>query len=282
MKKLFNILYNNKYVLLIVVFSLISAICLFMQGDDYIWYYVMEETKLESYKVPNGRYFSNAVTYIMLRNTWLKRIFYTIILSLMIVMIGKIIDFGNKKSKTGIIFSFFMLLMIPSSTFLEVINWFSGFTNYAFSFLLTSVYILLVFRTAFGEYKPKNWLAPVMLVFAFLSGLCVEHISIYNILFSIFAIVLIKYKKKKIYLANIFYTVGAVAGMIVMMMNNTYSKIMDSGDEIGVRGFDFSFSDIYESFQIFTATLCKFILGSKFNYYNITVDYLLKFSCTWK
>lgn len=245
MKKLLNTLYDNKHILLIVVFSLISAVCLFMKGDDYIWYYVMEEPKLESYRVPNGRYFSNALTYILLRNTWLKRIFYTVILSLMILITGRFTDFSNKKSEKGIIFSFFMFFMIPSDTFTEVVNWFSGFTNYAFSFLLTSIYILFCFRIAFGEYKPKNWLAPVLLVFAFISGLCVEHISIYNILFSVFAVVLIKYKKKKVYMANIFYTVGAVAGMIVMMMNNTYSKIINSGDEIGVRGFEFSFSDIY-------------------------------------
>nr|MDE7363483.1 hypothetical protein [Ruminococcus sp.] len=72
-----------------------------------------------------------------------------------------------------------------------------------------------------------------------------EHISIYNILFSVFAVILIKYKKKKIYSANIFYTIGAVAGMIVMMMNNTYSGIISNGDDIGVRKFEFSFSDIY-------------------------------------
>ncbi|MDE7365421.1 MAG: hypothetical protein K2N27_11210, partial [Ruminococcus sp.] len=176
MKKLFKTLYNNKHILLIIVFSLISAICLFMKCDDYLWYYVMEEPKLESYRVPNGRYFSNAVTYIMLRNLWLKRIFYTIIFSLMILIMGKLADFGNKKAKKGIILSFFMFLLLPVDTFSETVNWFSGFTNYIFSFLLTSAYILFCFRITFDEYKPKNWLAPVMLVFAFISGLCVEHI----------------------------------------------------------------------------------------------------------
>lgn len=236
---------DNKHILLVVAFSFISAICLFMKSDDYIWYYVMEESKLEMYRVPNGRYFSNLLTYIMLRNPWLKRLFYTVILSLMVTITGKLADFGNKKAKTGIILSFFMLLLLPVDTFSETVNWFSGFTNYIFPFLLTASYIFFCFKTAFSNFEPKKWLAPVMLVFAFLSGLCMEYISIYNILFSVFAIALIKYKKKKIYPANIFYTIGAVGGIIVMLTNNTYSGIAENGDSIGLRKFEFSFSDMY-------------------------------------
>ena len=240
MKKYFK---ENKYFLLIILFSIISSLYLFFKLDDYIWYYAMEEISLEKYKMPNGRYFSNLITYLLVHSSVLRFIFYAVILVMFLMIISKLIEFEKSCHKTSIILTFFLFLVMPSATYSQTINWFSGFTNYVLSFLLTGIYIYKTFKILFTDYVPrKNFL---MFFLAFVGGLCIENISIYNLIYSIAIIFLIKNRKKKIYLCNILYLVGSALSVVLMFFNNTYSQIISGNDETGVRNFEFSFSDIY-------------------------------------
>lgn len=181
---------EHKSFLLIILFSIISSLLLFFKLDDYIWYYAIEETSLEKYKMSNGRYFSNIITHILVHNSALRFIFCAVILVMFLVIISKIIDFEKNSHKVSITFTLFLFLMMPSATYSQTVNWFSGFTNYVLSFLLTGIYIYITFKIIFTDYVPrKNFL---MFFLALAGGLCIENISIYNLIYSIGTIFLIK------------------------------------------------------------------------------------------
>ncbi|MDE6425551.1 MAG: hypothetical protein K2K89_05390 [Ruminococcus sp.] len=240
MKKYFK---ENKHFILIILFSIISSLCLFFKLDDYIWYYAIEESSLEKYKMPNGRYFSNIITHILVHNSALRFIFCMAVLVIFLVIMSQLIDFEKVSRKVSITFAFFLFLVMPAATYSQTVNWFSGFTNYILSFMLTGIYIYITFKILFTNYVPrKNFL---MFFLAFVGGLCIENISIYNLIYSIVIIFLIKNRKKKIYSGNIFYFIGAILSVILMFFNDTYSQIISGNDETGVRNFEFSFSDVY-------------------------------------
>ncbi len=234
---------KNKSFLLIIIFSVISSLCLFFKFDDYLWYYTMEESSLEKYKIPNGRYFSNLITYTLVHSSVLRFIFCTVILVMFLVIISKLIDFGKISQRISMMIVFFLFLAMPSETYSQTVNWFSGFTNYVLSFLLTGIYIYITFKILFTDYAPKK--SFLMFFLAFVGGLCIENISIYNLIYSIAIIFVIKNRKKKIYSCNIFYLIGTVLALVLMFFNNTYSQIIGGNDETGIRNFEFSVSDIY-------------------------------------
>lgn len=234
---------ENKCFLLIILFSVISSLLLFFKFDDYLWYYAVKESDLKKYKMPNGRYFSNIITQILVHNSVLRFIFCAVVLVVFLVMISKLIDFRKTSRKISIALTFFLFLVMPSETYSQTVNWFSGFTNYVLSFLLIGIYIYVTFKILFTDYAPgKNFL---MFFLALAGGLCIENISIYNLIYSIVIIFLIKNRKKKIYSCNIFYLIGTIFAVVLMFFNKTYSQIISGNDETGVRNFVFSFSDIY-------------------------------------
>lgn len=234
---------ENKSLLLIILFSVISSLMLFFKLDDYIWYYASKESSLEKYKMPNGRYFSNIITIVLADNPALRFIFCAVILVMLVWIVYKLIDFEKNSRKNGIALAFFLFLVMPPEVYSQTVNWFSGFTNYVLSFLFTGINIYITFRILFTDYVPKN--SFLMFFLALAGGLCVENITIYNLIYSIAVIFLIKKKKKKICSCNIFYLAGAVLSAAAMFFNNTYSQIISGNDETGTRNFEFSFSDIY-------------------------------------
>ncbi len=61
----FNFIFKNKQwipFILIFIFSIGVSLALFMQGDDYIWFFSGKDHVLDECLVPNCRYFSNIIT----------------------------------------------------------------------------------------------------------------------------------------------------------------------------------------------------------------------------
>ena len=236
---------NHYPTIMIVVFVLISALCLVFTSDDFVWYFVYENEDLKNYRMPNGRYLTNVIVYFLVKSTLFRTVFYTCVLSGMIILMSKIACIGQKNFNKNYLLTFFLFLMIPPETYGEVINWISGFPNYVFSFFLTSVYILFLFNYLFKENKINNYYAPLFFVLGLGSSLCVEHITIYNCFLSVFSIVIILLKKKKVSFHSICYLLGTIIGTLLMFTNPVYNNIGGEGDELGNRSFHFSFADIY-------------------------------------
>ncbi len=232
-------------VIMVAVFAFISAVCLFLTSDDFIWYFVNDLDGMKEFREPNGRYLTNHLVIFLVKYPVFRTVFYTGVLTGMICFMAKLTDLDRKHLKTSCIAVFLLFLLIPAETYGEVLNWISGFPNYAFSFLLTAVYILYFFRVIFKKHEAKAYTLPLFLLMGAAVTLCVEHITIYNVLLAAVSVVIIKMKNKKLSLHSIFYLAGTVIGAAVMFSNGAYSQIGGEGDEVGNRGFHFSFADIY-------------------------------------
>ncbi len=233
---------------LIIIFSLISAYSLIFQGDDFIWYFVNDIDEMSGYRVPNGRYFTNFLTYIMVEFPLMKYLIYCGALSALIILISHLVDYEKKSAvlKYGLTFTMFILL--PTAIYSNTITWISGFTNYVISILITLIYFFFCFKIIFDKmYTPsKIWIILSSLL-GFAGALCVENISIYNILFGIFSIILIFRLRKKFFASNILFLLTSIIGFIVMMSADAYGEVFDNNqiDSLGIRKVEVSFSDVF-------------------------------------
>ena len=96
-----------------------------------------------------------------------------------------------------------------------------------------------------------------MFLFAFVSVFTVENVAIYNLVFSIFIIIFVRFRKLKIHPANISYSIGSAVGLLVMLMNRNYSSIiLKDNDTQGVRFVNFDFTDII--FKIYSIIIVSY------------------------
>lgn len=238
-------------IIMIVVFSLISAICLIMQGDDFVWYFVNQKNpmkKIEAWDNPNGRYLTNEITVFMNLYPVIKNIIFVSATSIFMILLSCLSDFEKKSKVLKYAFTFILVLLMPKEIYAETFNWVSGFTNYVLSMLFTLVYVFFTFKVAFNKnYSPSFWYGIAMAVLGLAGALCVEHITIYNILFGIFAIILIYRLRKKVFSSNILYLIFSIVGTIIMFSSEQYAIISESSsaDTIGMRRFEFNPSDIF-------------------------------------
>ena len=227
------------------VYSIVTAVSLFMNGDDYIWYYVDSDERLENFRHPNGRYFSNFVTIKLVRYPVFRYIFVSVILFLLIFLIAKSISDSKKNTGLKICFSLAGLIVIPATTYCETIFWISGFTNYVFSILLTLLYIFVFFKVFFTKYEYKLYHCILLPVIAAVAGLCIENIAIFDIILGIASIIMLWIKRKKVYIAPVLFTVVSCGALYAMFTNKNYSDIAEKGDSLGGRDFNFDFSDFF-------------------------------------
>lgn len=234
-------------IVLIVVFSLISSFCLIMQADDYVWHYIYEIKECFKFQNPNGRYLTNKITYFMARYSIVRYVIFSFGLPSLIILISRLIDFEKKSGYLKYALAFLLIILIPKEMYSEVIAWVSGFTNYALSILFTLLYIFFCFKLFFDKnYKPNKLLCIGTTILGFAGALCVEHITIYNIIFGIFAVIFIYKSRKRFFLSNILYLLSSIVGIVVMFSGYDYNVIIDNGkDNISLRHIEFNFSDIF-------------------------------------
>lgn len=228
----------------VVVFSIISASTLFMCCDDYIWYFAFTDEKIASYSSPNGRYLTNLIVRYGVQNRVLFAVFYVISFSLMIFLMMKLLK-NRKVPESVSCFSIFTLIhFIPSKTYTEVFRWISGFPNYCFALIFTLIYLLFVLKLISSEKDPKPITSVLFLILGVAGALCVEHLAIYNICLSVFAVIFCWAKRKKLYLHNVLFLIGSVGGLIIMLSHEQYTAIKDESDVLSTRFIEFSLIDI--------------------------------------
>ena len=245
---------KNKTVLLkllpfiiIGVFSMLNAFTLFMNGDDYLWYYSEEDSALDVWRTPNGRLFSNQMTIWLVRSYWFRTLFIAVTFAAFLIMLGKLFDFEKRLGSAKYYIGMLLTVTIPAATYAETIRWISAYTNYVVSVMLLFIYLLFVFRCIGTDYSPKAITAVFFLPLALLSGLCVEHMTIFNALLSAAVVVLLLKLKKKGVLHSAAFLVGAIVSCIIMFSNHSYSDIYENGDTVGDRYFELGLSNIMQN-----------------------------------
>ena len=118
--------------------------------------------------------------------------------------------------------------------------------------------MIFTFKMLFSEYKPSPFTAPLLLILGLAGCLCVEHLTIYNIMFCIFAITASYIRKKKLSLHHFCYLAGAVLAAVLMFSHGQYHTIAADKDDIGTRSFEFSFADsLMQTLRFVLPHFCK-------------------------
>lgn len=242
MKKLIKTHYAY---ILIFAFIIISGFTMFMCCDDYIWFYAFSDDRLSSYASPNGRYFTNFITRFSVQCLPLYSVFYIISFGSLVILLEKLVRKQNIPVPVSLLSVFVLIQFIPSKIYTEVFRWISGFNNYCFAFIFTLIYILFSFKLIFFDYKPKIYTSFLFLVIGFFGCLCVEHLTIYNIIFCIFAVAVTYVRKKKLFLHHFCFLTGAIAGAVLMLSHSIYHTVAVETDELGTRGFELSIVDSF-------------------------------------
>lgn len=228
-----------------LVFFLIRGACLIKTTDDVWWDKFDSLSDMMKGYNPNGRLFTNALTYYICNHDFVRVIVYVASLGLFLLSIARMLEVDLGKGKwTPIFFSGLVIILSPRYFSPHVYNWISGFTNYTISAFLVLWYMR--FCTPLFERKEikASKAAPVLcLICGVLGALCVENITIYNLVFGAFIIILSLVTLKKVSLSNIAFMAGTVIGTVMMFLNQQYSEILSEGDSIGFRSFDLDLTD---------------------------------------
>ncbi|WP_367270468.1 DUF6056 family protein [Ruminococcus sp.] len=228
----------------IALFVVCTSLALFMNGDDFLWYFSRSDEALSSWTTPNGRLFSNQMTYWLVRSILFRTIFISITFFAFIILLSKLFDIENKCGKIKYYAVLFSFVCIPPATYAETVNWISGYTNYIFSLIPIFSYLFFMFRYVFSDRKPPLMYALIFTVLGLVGGLCVEHITIYSVILAAAMLVIVLKNNRKCVIHAVGYLIGAVVSCVIMFSSSAYSEIYSDGDSVGGRQFKFDFSDI--------------------------------------
>lgn len=228
-----------------LVFFLVRGACLLMTTDDVWWDTFDSLSEVMKGYNPNGRLFTNAITYYICNHYAARVIVYVVTMGAFILSIVRLLEFSFGKGKwTAVFFAGLVILLSPGFFTQHIYNWISGFTNYIISLIFILLYIRFcapIFEKR--EIKPPKAAAVFWLIWGFLGAMCLENITLYNLVFGAFIIILSLVYLKKVSLSNIAFMIGTVFGSVLMFYNQRYSEIYSQGDAVGIRSYDLTLSD---------------------------------------
>lgn len=208
-------------------------------GDDWAWGSSVGIERLSNaFSGYNGRYIGNLLIILITRSVIAKIVICTLTMFLLIFVLSKIFDdLSNKKSTANYIIAFSSVLILalpnqiafgelqPFQIFGSTVGWLSGFTNYVFPSVLILIFYYFVTSKGF-ESKPVY----IFLVFnGLIACLCVEHYTLFCILFSFAVIAYRFYFYKKICKKSLSFLSGSLIGALIMFTNSSYMS-MQQGD----------------------------------------------------
>lgn len=223
---------NRLYMALFVILFLLCYLFPYT-GDDWVWGSQIGINRLNTwFENYSGRYFGNLIVLALTRSNLLKAFAMSLCIGGIIVMIYEI----TGKQKCGLTFTILPLVFMPVALLVQAATWTSGFANYTTSVFLTLIYIYLI-RNIYTE-KPANscFIALITLMLGFGNTLIVEHLTIYNIILSIYVIIFTIIKYKGIFIQHISYCVGCVAGTAMMFSNGCYRNVVQGTDQYRTIG----------------------------------------------
>ena len=232
-----------------LLYIIIQCCTFVMAGDDYWWSYLDNIVQLFGDSDLNGRYLTNSITYFIIKIPFLRPLVCTPFLAVLFFLVAKCLKTSKKTSLMTYLISGLCIILLPSDIAKFTTRWISGFTNYVISLVFTLLYIIFILRLFEGKQcNLPVWSSLLFLILGFAGALCVENITLYNCVLSVFAIIFSFVRFKKVHISHVAYFVGSVIGTIVMFMNPNYHQITSAeGDQQGFRAIEFDFSDIFST-----------------------------------
>ncbi len=235
-----KIIKKTIWYLFTVVFFGIFYYFLPFAGDDWAWGSQTGINRLNNaFSGYNGRYLGNILIILITRSVVAKLVLCSLTMFLLVFILCKIFD-GLSKEKNGTVnyilaFSSVLVLVVPNQIafgelqpfqiFGSTVGWLSGFTNYA----VPSVLILIFYYFAANKGFENIWVYIFLVFDGIVACLCVEHYSLFCMLFS-FAVVAYRfYHYKRICKKSLFFFSGSFVGSLIMFSNSSY-RLMQKGD----------------------------------------------------
>lgn len=185
----------------------------------------------------NGRYLGNFFAIFLSSNLIFRVIIKSLVIILIILIIKKLLKI---KDNTYLLLFIILFLLMPKEMFRETMPFTSGFANYIIP--ITSI-LFIIYIHLNNVYKKSNLLSIVLfLLIGVFNSLFIEHITLYNLILSIY-LLFYNYKKNLninyIYLA---YFIGSLLGTLLMFTNQNYLTSFIGDDPY--RSFS-SFKEIF-------------------------------------
>lgn len=215
-----------------------------LTGDDLNWGLVKLSRYFSSDQITNydGRYLGNTSIIIASKYPLLRITAYAISSTLLVILSAKLI---NTKHWTNYAWPLFILLLtIPSSLFTQTFGWNSGFFNYVVGMLYPLYFAILLRDSSFAKQSINSFNYFIIAIGSILSCFFVEHVTLMNLLISIFSTYYIHKKPTEkggwIYI-NLF---GTLIGSFLMFSNLSYFNLLKNNNS-QYRSTSLSFNSIY-------------------------------------
>lgn len=239
---------ENTIYIAFFVFLLLLCFLFPYTNDDWTWGSSMGLNLLFSgFDNYNGRWVGNILAIILTRSTILKTIVMAAVLTGIVILICKIV---NKKNFLLPFLAIPLILGMKSGIWSQGFAWTSGFVNYSVSIFLILIYVYLN-KNLFSKEKINfTYKSVIPLTFlGFSLSLIMENITIYNIILAISILIFTYTKQKKIFVSQICYLIGSIAGTILMFSNSAYLSIFNNTDSyrsVASNGiFDTAFTNYF-------------------------------------
>lgn len=231
---------------LYLIYIVVQGVCLIFAGDDFIWFQSQSLKEYFGNYAVNGRYFTNLLTYLIVKYAALRVIVYTIVHALLFFCTAKLISRGKQNRWAAYAFVAAAMFSMEPAILRQTTSWISGFTNYYGAALFSVLYLNLCFASIRGEQRlSRRYTFGYAAVIGFLGALCLETATILNLLLAFVFLAEMWIRRKKLSALHLVYLVSAVAGACIMFVNRNYSRFAaGQEDEFGARFIDFSFFDI--------------------------------------
>ncbi len=237
-----NLQRNKKTILYLFTIAFWGIFYYFLPlaGDDWAWGSSLGIDRLKNaFDGYNGRYLGNLLVIIITRSVIARVVLCTLIMFLLVLVLSKILDnlSDTKKSNTNYIIAFSSVLILvlpnqivfgelqPFQIFGSTVGWLSGFTNY----VVPSVLILVFYFFVTNKKIENKYVYAILFFDGIFACLCVEHYTLFCLLFSFSVIAYRYYFYKKFCKKSIFFFLGSLIGALIMFSNSSY-RLMQKGD----------------------------------------------------
>lgn len=209
-----------KSIWIYAAFIFIMSMLVVLSWDDFFWGGIQGMDQLaNNFDGYNGRYLGNLIIMGITRSVILRVVLYTTVNVGLALVISKLLSDRVKMRYIVLI-----LMTLPIDIFRQTYGWFSGFANYNISSLLILVIFYLVLK------KENSWVMNILvLLVAFLSQFLAENVSMANVILSFLAIMLMIFTDRKRISLAVFWFIGSVSGMWLMLQNTAYHSDSSRG-----------------------------------------------------
>lgn len=196
-----------------------------LNGDDWAWGSEIGITRLkDGFHGYNGRYAGNIIVLVMTRLNWATPILQAIGLA---AMIGIILDATHNRTMFGYVTLSALVFFMPAPLWRQTVAWVSGYANYVTATLIMLVFLRSVLLVLSGVRKPtcRPVTAAGIFILALVSQLVVEHMTIYLLAASLFALLAGRFVLQQWSVRMICWVLGFGFGAVVMFSNSSYRDI---------------------------------------------------------